>query len=311
MQGIQEMTLATTNKTLLVVTGPTAVGKTEISTQVAKSLDTHILSADARQFYRELKIGTAFPDDSTLAAVPHHFTGHLSIGDYYNVSMFEQEALKLLDGLFSKHDYVVLTGGSGMYLDTLCHGIDDMPDPDQLVRQQTLDLYQKEGINGLRHMLRQLDPGYYEMVDKANPKRLMRGIEVYLATGKTFSSYRQSTKKERPFRIRRMVLNRPRAELFERINTRVDMMIRDGLIEEALRFYRYRHLNALNTVGYKELYAWIANTWNLSTAIEKIKTNTRRYAKRQLTWFAGYSDAAWFHPDDFQQIMHWIERDNA
>ncbi len=304
------MSSLTTNKTLLVVTGPTAVGKTEITTLMARRLQTHIISADARQFYREMKIGTAFPDDKTLATVPHHFIGQLSMHEYYNAAVFEKEALSLLEALFLQHDMVILTGGSGLYIDTLCHGIDTMPDHDEEARKKTQALYHDQGIAGLRSLLRQFDPEYYERADKANHKRLMRALEVCFATGQPYSSYRQAVIKERPFRIRYIVLNRPRHELFDRINTRVDEMLSDGLIEEAIGLFRFRHLNALNTVGYKEIFAWLANRLTLQTAVEKIKTNTRRYAKRQLTWFARYKDAAWFNPDEFENIMDWVDNDS-
>ncbi len=299
-----------TNKTLAVITGPTAVGKTELSINIAGELDTSIVSADARQFYRELKIGTAAPTQIQCAKVPHHFIGHLSIHDYYNVSLFEQQAMKVVNELFTTSDFVIVTGGSGLYIDTLCHGIDELPDPDPIVRKKVQQVYRREGLPGLRQWLREVDPGYYSEVDTANPKRMMRAIEVFLCTGTAFSVLRKKQYKKRPFQIRRVILDRPRAELFSRINQRTGQMIDDGLIEECLDLYPYRHLNALNTVGYKEIFSWLANERTLRDAVDKIRTNTRRYAKRQLTWFRRYEDATWFHPDEKEKIMDFIRRDS-
>ncbi len=296
------------DKTLIVLTGPTAVGKTDLSVNIAYKLNSEIISADARQFYKELKIGTAAPDISHLQKVKHHFVGHLSIFDYYNVSLFEQKALKVLEGIFQKTDYVVLTGGSGLYIDTLCHGIDHLPDAEPEVRQRIKQVYTKEGIEGIRQWIKQIDPVYYRQVDLGNPNRIKRGIEVFLSTGIPFSELRKQQYKERPFRIKRIIINRDRDELFDRINRRVDLMVKQGLIEEAIGFFKYRHLNALNTVGYKELFSWMSGCHDLKYALEKIKTNSRRYAKRQLTWFKRYEDARWFHPDQQQDIMGFIRQ---
>ncbi len=296
-------------KNLILIAGPTAVGKTELSIQLAKLLKAEILSADARQFYRELKIGTARPPDDFLQAVPHHFIGHLSITDYYNMAMYEKQAIALLQKLFATADHALLVGGSGLYLDTICKGIDDMPDPDDESRRKVNQLFKQEGLDGIRAWLKQTDPTYYAMVDLANPKRIMRALEVYLATGKQYSSLRIGKQKDRPFKIKKVILNRPREELFARINHRVDAMIDEGLLEEAIIHYRNRHLNALNTVGYKEIFDWISNRWSLEVAVEKIKTNTRRYAKRQLTWFKRYEDAVWFHPGDQDAIRQFIQSD--
>ncbi len=271
-------------------------------------LKAEILSADARQFYRELMIGTARPPDELLQAVPHHFIGHLSIHDYYNVAMYEKQALEILDALFRSSDHALLVGGSGLYIDTLCEGIDDMPDTDTASRRKVTQVFEKEGLQGIRAWLKQVDQDYYGTVDPANPKRIMRALEVYLATGKRYSSLRKKKLTIRPFKIKKIILTRPRVELFSRINKRVDEMVQTGLVEEALIHYRYRHLNALNTVGYKEVFEWLANRWSLPAAIEKIKTNTRRYAKRQLTWFKKYEDAVYFHPDDKEAIMQFIQK---
>ncbi|MFP4064115.1 MAG: tRNA (adenosine(37)-N6)-dimethylallyltransferase MiaA [Bacteroidales bacterium] len=307
---INGMILNKTNKTLAIITGPTAVGKTDLSIDVARALNTGIISADARQFYRELKIGTAAPTKIQCSKVPHYFIGHLSMHDYYNVSLFEQEALKVAEELFSESDYVVVTGGSGLYIDTLCHGIDELPDPDPGTREKVQEVFRQEGLPGLRQWLRRVDPAYYAEVDPGNPKRMIRAIEVFLSSGTPFSVLRKSTFKTRSFRIRHVVLDRPRPELFSRINQRTSQMVDDGLIEESLGLYPYRHLNALNTVGYKEVFSWLDNQWSLKEAVEKIRTNTRRYAKRQLTWFRRYEDAAWIHPEETEKILDFIRRDN-
>ncbi len=297
-------------KCLVIIAGPTAVGKTELSIEIAKKLKAEILSADARQFYRQLEIGTATPPDYLLQAVPHHFIGHLSLKDYYNAAMYEKQAMALLQKLFTHSDHALLVGGSGLYIDAICKGIDDLPDPDEDSRRAVKQVFEEQGLEGLRAWLKQIDPAYYAMVDPANPKRIMRALEIFLASGKQFSALRIGKQKKRPFKIKKVVLNRPRTELFARINQRVDEMVNDGLLEEALMHYRNRHLNALNTVGYKEIFDWMANRWSLPLAIEKIKTNTRRYAKRQLTWFKRYEDAAWFHPDDKEAIFEYIQSDS-
>jgi tRNA dimethylallyltransferase len=297
------------NKLLIVITGPTAVGKTEISIRIAENLNTGIVSADARQFYKELKIGTAAPTHSELARAKHYLTGHLSIFDYYNVSLFEQQALFALDEIFAESDFAILTGGSGLYIDTLCRGIDAMPDARPDVRIKVKRIYKNEGLEGLQTLLQQADPEYFGEVDKSNPNRMMRGLEVFLSTGEKFSDLRKKTNIQRPFRIKKIILNRPRPELNERIHLRTRLMVQDGLIEETIKFFPVRHLNALNTVGYKELFAWMQNQWSLDTAIEKIGTNTRRYAKRQLTWFKKYNDAKWFLPEEQNQILSYIQKE--
>lgn len=295
-------------KTLVVITGPTAVGKTQTSIDIARALNADILSADARQFYRELVIGTAAPSPEEQAQVAHHLVGNLSVFDYYNVSIYEQEALQLLQKLFQKSDYAVLTGGSGLYIDALCQGIDDLPDADPEIRNRVNQLFLDQGLPGLRFQLQNLDPEFYAQVDLANPKRMMRAIEVCWATGSKYSDLRSRPNKARPFRIVKIILDRPRHELFDRINQRTCQMVQQGIIEEALKYFPLRHLNALNTVGYKELFAWLGGNWDLATAIEKIQTNTRRYAKRQLTWFRRYEDAHWFHPQDLEGILNCIRK---
>jgi tRNA dimethylallyltransferase len=290
----------------VVIAGPTGVGKTSLSIEIAGHLQTEIVSADARQFYHELKIGTAAPTAEDLARIKHHFVGQLSVHDYYNVSLYEQHALNLLEKLFKKYDYVLLTGGSGLYLDAVCRGFDDLPSVDDEIRSQVDQVYREGGLNALRLWLKKVDPEFYLQVDLANPNRMKRAIEVFLSTGKKFSELRTQKTKTRPFRVKTIVADRPRQELFNRINQRVDQMLADGLIEEALQFFRLRHLNALNTVGYKELFDWLSGCYNLAAAIEKIKTNTRRYAKRQITWFKRYPDAHWVHPENVAGIISFL-----
>lgn len=280
------MNLATTNKpTLLVIGGPTAVGKTAFAIKIARQYQTSIISADSRQFYKEMRIGTSFPTEEELSQAPHYFVGHLSIGDYYSISRFEQDVLRLLPKLFADNNVVVMTGGSGLYLDAVCKGIDDLPDPDLEIRKQVIDLYEAEGIEALRTRLRHLDPVFYASNDIANQKRMMRALEVCLQTGKPYSQWLTQGTKKRSFEIVRYYLNRPRDILFDRINRRVDMMMEQGLLEEARGLYPQRHLNSLNTVGYKELFQYFEGLCSLEEAVEKIKVNTRRYAKRQITWF--------------------------
>ena len=283
---INLMTLENINTpTLVVITGPTAVGKTEFTIQQALKYNTSILSADSRQFYREMKIGTAFPSDEEISKVPHFFLGNKSIHDYYSVSKFEQDVLQILPELFKNNNIVILTGGSGLYIDAVCKGIDDIPDPDQNIRDEVIQLFENEGIEALRNRLKLLDPEFYEQVDLANHKRLMRAIEVSLQMGKPYSWFLTNSSKKRDFNILKYCLNRPREILYDRINSRVDNMISEGLLDEVKKLYPFKHLNALNTVGYKELFDFIEGKISLEDAIEDIKIHTRRYAKRQLTWF--------------------------
>ena len=284
---------------LIVITGPTAVGKTSVAIEAAKTLRTEIISCDSRQMYREMRIGTAVPTEEELAAVPHHFIGNLSIRDYYNVSMFEQECLQLLDQLFTKYPAVVMTGGSGLYIDALCKGIDDFPTVDAEIRRTVTGWHQTGGIEYLRRQLKILDPEHHTKVDLRNHKRIMKAIEVSLQTGKPYSSFLTAQERKRPFEIEKTVINRPREELFDRINRRTTQMMEEGLLKEAEALYPYRHLNALNTVGYKELFAYMDGAYDLETAVELIRRNTRRYAKRQLTWFARDKEMVWMQPEEF------------
>lgn len=272
------------NKTLIVISGPTASGKTGLSIELAKHLKTEICSADSRQFFKEMKIGTAVPSKSQLKAVPHHFIGHLSIHDDYNASRFEQDALSKLNELFAIYDYVILTGGSGMYVDAVCYGIDQMPDVPVEIRKQVDELLQQQGMDYLRGYLQQHDPEYFRLVDKYNPNRVKRGVEMHMATGKPFSDFRRQATPQRPFAIKKFALSWPRELLYERINQRTEQMLADGWLEETRLLFEYRQLNALKTVGYKELFAFLNGEMSYDLAIEKIKTQTRRYAKRQITW---------------------------
>lgn len=273
------------NRTLLVVTGPTAVGKTEYTIALAEKLHTPIISADSRQMFREMSIGTARPTEEELSRAQHYFVGTLSIHDYYNVSMFEQQVLKLLETLFLSYPVVIMTGGSPQYIDAVCKGIDELPDPDPVTRQHVQNLYQTNGIEALRAQLQLLDPAYFDKVDHNDHKRMMRAVEVSLQMKKPYSECLNQKPAERNFNIQKYYLNRPREELFERISLRVDKMMELGLLEEARGLYPYKELNALNTVGYKELFDYMDGKCSLEQAVTDIKTHTRRYAKRQLTWF--------------------------
>jgi len=275
----------TSDRTLLIVTGPTAVGKTDYTIELAERLGTPILSADSRQMFREMQIGTAAPTAEELARVKHYFVGNLSIHDYYNVSMFEQQVLELLETLFLKHPVVIMTGGSPQYIDAVCNGIDELPDPDPDIRQYVNQLYLTNGLEALCAQLATLDSDYYAHVNHNDYKRMIRAVEVSLQMKKPYSQCLHQTKRQRDFKIEKYYLNRPREVLFDRISRRVDKMMADGLLDEVRGLLPYRHLNALNTVGYKELFDYLDGKCSLDQAVADIKTHTRRYAKRQLTWF--------------------------
>ena len=284
-------------KTLKVLEGPTAVGKTALAIQWAQEARTEIVSADSRQFYRELNIGVARPEPEELAAVKHHFIACKSIAEYYSVSRYEQEALVVLEKLFERHQTVILTGGSGLYVNALCNGIDDLPDPAPELREKLKRQLAEEGIGSLQADLKRLDPAFYEQIDLMNPARLRRALEVCLTTGKPYSSLRTNAKKSRPFRIERYALNRPKEELHERIHLRVDKMMAQGLLEEARDLYPHASLNALQTVGYRELFDYFGGKISLEQAVSDIKTHTRRYAKRQLTWLRKQEEITWLDAD--------------
>ena len=272
-------------KTLIVITGPTAVGKTALCLDIATHLGIPIINADSRQIYRELKIGTACPTEEQMQQIKHYFVGTLGLEDYYSASLFEQQVLELLDQLFQIHDYALITGGSMMYIDAVCDGIDDIPTIDDETRTLMKQRLANEGLKALVEELRQLDPEYYEIVDRQNPRRVVHALEICTMTGKTYTSFRKREKRQRPFHIVKIGLNREREELYDRINQRVDQMMELGLLEEAKRLYPLRHLNALNTVGYKEIFDYLEGHWSLEEAVERIKGNTRRYARKQLTWY--------------------------
>ncbi len=293
-------------KNLFVIAGPTAVGKTDVAIELAKAFNAEILSADSRQFYSEMCIGTAKPDKQQLNEVKHHFVGQLSIHDYYNVSNFENEAMLSLKSLFQLKDIVFMVGGSGLYIDAVCRGIDDFPDPKPELRSYLKGIYQHEGIVKLQEMLLQLDPEYLATVDINNPNRLLRALEVCHTTGKKFSEQRLNSSKTRDFQIIKIGLNLPRPELFSRIELRVDQMIEKGLVNEVKSLLPFRHLNALNTVGYKEIFDFLDSKITLEQAIVNIKTNTRRYAKRQLTWFNRTNEYTWFEPSDINEITNFL-----
>lgn len=294
------------NKTLIVITGPTAVGKTQLCLELAKHFAIPIVNADSRQIYRELKIGTAAPTEEQLRQVRHFFVGMLELDQYYSASLYEEQAMALLDKLFAESDYALLSGGSMMYIDAVCNGIDDIPTVDDVTRQTLKQRLADEGLDKLCEELRLLDPEHYELVDKRNPRRVVHALEICYMTGQTYTSFRKNERKQRPFRIVKIGLNRPREELYGRINARVDQMMADGLLDEARQLYPKRTLNALNTVGYKEMFAFIDGTWTLPEAIERMKGNTRRYARKQLTWFKKDPEMRWFAPEEKEKMIDYI-----
>ncbi len=270
--------------TLIVIAGPTASGKTAFAIKVAKALNTVILSADSRQFYKEMSIGTAAPTEEELSQVQHYFVHHISIEDKYDVADYERDALQLLEELFKTHDAVVMTGGSGLFIDAVCNGIDEMPDIKPEIREKVENLLKEEGLKAMQDEVQRLDPEYFTIVDQQNPRRLQRALEVCYQTGKTFTSFRSGNTVKRDFDIKKYALLWEREALIERIDKRVDLMMEQGLLEEAKSLYPKRHLNALNTVGYKELFAFFDGQCTLPEAVELIKIHTRQYAKRQMTW---------------------------
>lgn len=293
--------------TLIVLIGPTGIGKTDLSLNIAEHYNTEIISADSRQLYADLKIGTAAPTPEQLARVKHHFVGTLQLTDYYSAAQYEAEVMKKLDELFKRHSVIVLTGGSMMYVDAVCKGIDDIPTVDEETRKTLMQHYENVGLERLCAELKILDPEYYDIVDKKNHKRVIHALEICYMTGQTYTSFRTSQTKERPFNIIKVGLRREREELYARINKRVDIMMEDGLLEEAKSVYQYKNLNSLNTVGYKEMFKYLDGEWELPFAIEKIKQNSRIYSRKQVTWFKRDTDITWFHPDDTDNIMSFIE----
>lgn len=293
--------------TLIVLIGPTAVGKTDTSLAIADYFGCPIISSDSRQMYKGMEIGTAMPSKEELARCKHYFVAHLQPGDYYSAAKYEEDVINLLDKEFTRNKVMLMSGGSMMYIDAVCKGIDDIPTVDDETRAMVLEKYEREGLEQLASELRLLDPEYYNEADIKNPKRVMHALEICYMTGKTYSSFRKRNTKERPFNIIKIGLQRDREELYERINRRVDMMIEQGLIEEVKGFLHLKHHNSLNTVGYKEIFKYLDGEWTLPFAIEKIKQNTRIYSRKQVTWYRKDEEIAWFHPDDVQSIIKYIE----
>ncbi len=299
--------MSKSNKYLLIIVGPTGIGKTDLSILLARHWKTEIISCDSRQIYREMKIGTAVPEAKQLLSVPHHFIGNLSIHDYYNAFNYETDVLSLLEELYKNRDLLIVAGGSGLYLDAVLYGMDDIPDPDPILREQLTQRIEKDGVNAMAEELKTIDPKYYNEVDINNPKRVLRGLEVWYSTGKKFSSFRIRKNDPRPFTPIIINLEMEREDLYSRINLRVDMMIEAGLIEEAQALYQYKNLNALNTVGYKELFEHFDGKYPKEEAIRLIKRNSRHYAKRQITWNKKYKGMFNAHPKDVGGIIKWIE----
>ncbi len=295
------------NKFLIVIAGPTGIGKTNLAIQLAEEYNTEIISADARQFYKEMHIGTAKPDAELLATINHHFINNISIHDSYSVGQYEQEALQIIDRLFTVHNVVILVGGSGLYIDAIINGLDNLPASDAEIRKQVIALYETKGLEYLQEYISENDPEYFQIADIQNPQRLMRAMEVILQTGKAYSSFRRKNIAKRNFNSIQICLDMEREKLYQQINTRVDVMMQNCLLQEAEQLFSYRHLNALQTVGYKELFEFMEDKSTLETAINKIKQNTRNYAKRQLTWFRKDKNYTWFNPLTLAEIKNYIK----
>jgi tRNA dimethylallyltransferase len=295
------------NNILIVLLGPTGVGKTDISIDIARHLGCDIISADSRQFYREMKIGTAVPSEKQLSEIRHHFIRFISVKEYYSSSLFERDVLGLLPGLFTGKNIVLMTGGSGMYIDAVCDGTDDIPDIDPDVREKVNKKYEEEGIEGLRMALKLFDPVHYEKVDLKNHKRIIRALEICETTGRPYSSFLTKQKRDRDFEVLKIGLKRTRDMLYSRINLRVDQMIEAGLEEEARSLYELRYLNALNSVGYKEFFDYFEGKIRREKAVELIKRNSRRFAKRQMTWWGKDKSITWFDAGKPEQIIDFVE----
>lgn len=293
-------------KKLIVILGPTGVGKTSLCLHIAKEYNVPVINADSRQMFKELPIGTAAPTTKEQEQAKHYFVGNLTVDKYYNASMFENDVLSLLEILFKQQDIALMSGGSMMYIDAVCNGIDDIPTVDTQIRQRLKERYEQEGLESIIQELRQLDPEYYNIVDKKNHKRVIHALEICLSTGKAYSSFRHNVRKTRPFQIIKIGLTRNREELYSRIDQRVDEMISNGLLKEAANMYPQRTLNALNTVGYKELFDYIDGKTDLQEAIFKIKSNTHKYCRKQLTWFKRDPEIKWFTPENVEEIINYI-----
>ncbi|WP_316824989.1 tRNA (adenosine(37)-N6)-dimethylallyltransferase MiaA [Pedobacter miscanthi] len=293
-------------KTLISIVGPTAIGKTALAIQVARHFDTEIISADSRQFFREMAIGTAKPDAEELAAAKHHFIDSHSVSQLFSTGDFETEGLKTLEEIFEKHDLAIMVGGSGLYVNALLNGLDEMPDIDLSIREKLNKQFEEEGLAAIQEQLTALDPEYFAKVDQNNPQRMIRGLEIFLSTGQKLSSMLSATKKERPFNIIKIGLNTDRAVLYNRINQRVDQMVTNGLLDEVKSLTPFKQYNALNTVGYSEIFDYFDGKLSLDEAIAAIKQNTRRFAKRQLTWFRRDEEINWFEPEQRSEVFDFI-----
>ena len=295
------------NKTLIVVVGPTAIGKTALSIVLAQHFATEIISADSRQFFKEMEIGTAKPSAEELSSATHHFINSHHIDTLFSIGDFETEVLQLTANLFENRETLIMVGGSGLYIDAVCNGLDQLPDTDLNVREELNTLLMTHGIAEIRKQLEQADPEYYAKVDQFNPQRMIRGLEFFLSTGEKFSGYMTNNRKSRPFNVVKIGLNTDRALLYDRINSRVDLMMKNGLLKEVQQLTPYRDLNALKTVGYTELFNYLDDTITLEEAINKIKQNTRRFAKRQLTWFRKDNQIHWFEPNEDLEVINYLE----
>ena len=294
-------------KNLILVVGPTAVGKTDLCLNLAKKFNTEIVSCDSRQFYREMQLGTAKPTRDELTQVKHHLIDSLSIEDDYDVRRFEKDALEILELIFRSKETAIITGGSGLFADAIASGFDEMPEVSPEIRGKIIAEYEEKGLGWLQSQVADYDPDYYSQVDRQNPQRLMRALEIYLGTGSKFSSFRRKTKTVRPFKVIKVGLERDRNELYRRIDQRMDQMIEAGLFDEAKSLFQKRHLNAMQTVGYSEIFGFLEGKYDREEAIRLLKRNSRRYAKRQLTWFRRDPEIRWFHPDQEQEILTWIQ----
>ncbi|GAA3954563.1 tRNA (adenosine(37)-N6)-dimethylallyltransferase MiaA [Pedobacter ginsengiterrae] len=296
------------SKTLIVIVGPTAIGKTALAIEVAKYFNTEIISADSRQFYREMEIGTAKPNAKELLAAKHHFINSHSVNELFSTGDFELEALKTIEQIFEQHDVAIMVGGSGLYINAVVNGLDEMPEINLQIREKLNLQFEEEGISAIQNQLKEYDPEYFEKVDQNNPQRMIRGLEVFLSTGQKLSSMLSATKKQRPFEIIKIGLNTDRAKLYGQINNRVDKMVENGLVEEVRSLIFFRKNNALNTVGYSEIFDYFDETISLNDAISAIKQNTRRFAKRQLTWFRRDEEINWFEPNQTEQVLNLIAK---
>lgn len=304
--GIKTITKQSSCKTLIVIVGPTAIGKTELAIELARHFNAEIISADSRQFFKEMSIGTAKPDQAELNAAKHYFINSHSIQKFFSTGDFETEALRVLEDIFAAKNLAVMVGGSGLYINAVCNGLDELPETDLNIRKKLNKQFVEKGIDSIREQLKKLDPVYFEKVDQSNPQRMIRGLEVILSTGKSISSFHTNHKKKRSFNILKIGLNTNREELYRRINQRVDLMMQAGLLNEVISLKDYQHLNALKTVGYVEIFDYLNGLTDLHTAVELIKQNTRRFAKRQLTWFKRDSEITWLEPGQTEKIIQFI-----